>query len=158
MILETGCPVHLGCLPASLAALQSRPKLAPDDAKCPPKTMALRMEVMLCTQNCLSGSPGCCSPGQGGEAGGQVYPGRDKGPREAREVRKVYTQVRACHRDLCRAGRQLPGLTELGSINCGHGREKCAHLLWDVSLVVLVSLAFSWKLTLCLGLPWWPRW
>ena len=80
MILETGCPVHLGCLPASLAALQSWVKLAPDDAKCPPKTMALRTEVMLCTQNHLSGSPGCCSPGQGGEVGGRCIQAGTRGP------------------------------------------------------------------------------
>lgn len=81
-------------------------------------------------------------------------PGAQRGQR----VRKVHTQVRVCHRDLGRVGRQLPDLTELGSINRGHRREKCAHLLWDISPVMLISLAFSWRLTLCLGLPWWPRW
>ena len=80
MILKANCPVHLGCLAASLAALQSQPKLAPDDAKCPRKTMALRMEVMLCTLDCLSGPSGCYSPGQGGEAGGRCIQAGTRGP------------------------------------------------------------------------------
>lgn len=109
-------------------------KLAPVDAKCPSKTMALRMEVMLCTQDRLSGPSGCCSPGQGGEAGGRCIQAGPRGP-ERPESEESPHQVRACHRDLGRTGRQLPGLTELGSINCGYGREKCAHLLWDVSPV-----------------------
>ena len=92
MILKTGCPVHLGCLAASLAALQSQPKLAPVAAKCPPKTVALRMEVMLCTQDHLLG-PQAAAPQAREEKLGAGVSRQGPGVQRGQRVRKVHSQV-----------------------------------------------------------------
>lgn len=70
----------------------------------------------------------------------------------SQSTRKFCTQVRACHRSLSRGDNQFPNLlgwapstTEIeGNIHSTPLKYSLKH-----SLVVLISLALPWKLTLC---------